>query len=134
MTFLFYRDYFCFPSHLSVYLQINKYYTVCKSLLFKITLGIYVDIRKNYKKYCILLHTISEMPLFLIKNGQLFSSITNMVISRMINRSCLQKKLYPVVTFVASSLVSFFDLLFSKYELKILATFLASSRDGWKCK
>ena len=39
---------------------------------------------------------------------------------------------YVVVTFVASSLVSFFNLLFSKYLLKCLATFLASSKAGQK--
>ena len=41
------------------------------------------------------------------------------------------KKSYVVETFVASSLVSFFNL-FSKRVLKILATVLASSKAGQK--
>ena len=40
--------------------------------------------------------------------------------------------LYPVVPFAASYLVSFFNLLFSKYVLEILATFLGSWRPGLK--
>ena len=39
-----------------------------------------------------------------------------------------KKGLYHVVTFVAKSLVSFFNLPFSKYVLKVLATFLVSSK------
>ena len=41
-----------------------------------------------------------------------------------------KKKLYVMATFVASSLVSYFNLLFSEYLLKIGATVLASSKAG----
>ena len=63
-------------------------------------------------------------------NRQLLSTITNMVILCLINRQGLQGTLYPVVTFVPSFLVSFFNLLFSKYVLKIVTNFLTSSKDG----
>ena len=39
-----------------------------------------------------------------------------------------KNRLYSVVTFVTSSLVSLFKLLFSKYVLKNLATFLVSKK------
>ena len=63
-------------------------------------------------------------------NRQLLSTITNMVILCLINKQGLKGTLYPVVTFVASFLVSFFNLLFSKYVLKIVTNFLTSSKDG----
>ena len=44
------------------------------------------------------------------------------------------EKLHAVVMFVASSRVSFFSTLFSKYILKTLAIFLASSKVGLKCE
>ena len=85
-----------------------------------------------YWKNCILLKVAFDITLFLIKEvceqtAELLSTITSMVISGIINRWGFKKKLYPVVTFVASSLASFFSLL-SKYMLKFLVTFLASSR------
>ena len=40
----------------------------------------------------------------------------------MINMQGLQKMLYAVVTFLASFLVLFFNLLFSKHGFKILGT------------
>ena len=47
--------------------------------------------------------------------------------------SCMISKSYVVVTFVASSYVSFSYALFSKYPLKIPATFSASSKADLKC-
>ena len=44
-------------------------------------------------------------------------------ISSLSNRWVLQKKLIAMATFVAGSLVSFFNLLFSRYVLKLLTTF-----------
>ena len=56
--------------------------------------------------------------------GKLLSTITNMVISCMLNRWGLQKTLYHVVTFVASSLVSFFNsLLCAKNSWNIFILF-----------
>ena len=43
------------------------------------------------------------------------------------------KKLYDVVIFVSSFLISFFNLMFSNYVLKILATFLAFFKADQKC-
>ena len=61
-------------------------------------------------------------------NRQLLWTNTDIVIPHMINRWDLQKMLHLVVTFFANSLVLFFNLLLSKYVLKILATFLTSFR------
>ena len=66
------------------------------------------------------LHTFTnnfEIPLFLIKETHEQAVASDFYkygwwISRMINRWGLHIKLYIVFTFVASSLVSFFNLLF----------------------
>ena len=88
--------------------------------------------QKNYKKHCILLKGSSDITLSLVKEvceqtAELLATITNMVIFSIVSGWGLQKKLYLVVIFVASSPVLFFHL-FSKYMLKLLATFLASSK------
>ena len=89
--------------------------------------------KKNFKKRCILLKTYFKITLFLAQEDWEQTAVFDYYkydvhISRKINRRGLQKKLYAVVIFVATSLFSFFNLLFLKYVLKVLATFLASSK------
>ena len=67
---------------------------------------------KNYKKHCILLKVSSDITLSLVKEvceqtAELLATITNMVIFGIVNGWGLQKKLYLVVIFVASSPVLF---------------------------
>ena len=111
---------------MSLYLLVNISCIVCNLTLFKITWSIYMAFLhwKNYKKHERFLNTTFEIKWFLFLN-------TNLVISHII-RWGFQKTLYPVNTFIPSSLVSLFNLMLSKYVIKILAECLASSWAGWK--
>ena len=80
-----------------------------------------------------------EIPLFLIKKVREQTAAFDyykygLRIVRMTNRWFLQKKLYDVVTFDASSVVSSFKTLLSKFMLETLATLLAFSKAGLKCE
>ena len=75
-----------------------------------------------------LLKITFEIPFFLVEEECEQSAAFDYYkydvhVSYRINRWDLQKKLYVVVTFVASSLFSFLNILFSKYVQKVLATF-----------
>ena len=113
-----------------------------KSTLFKITFEISFMLllhwKKLYKTLHILLKTTFEIPLFFIKEVHEQTGVFDyykygLHISCMINRWSLQIKLYVVVIFLACSFILFLNLSFSKYGLKILATFLTCLRADQKC-
>ena len=66
---------------------------------------------KNYNKYCILLKTSFEIPLFIIKKVCQQISILTTVLQICFTYfpHNLEMKPYVVVTFAANSLVSFFN-------------------------
>ena len=79
----------------------------------------------NDQKHCILLKATFEIPLFPIKDVLEQSPVFNYYKHGLrISADDAFNKSYAVVTFFTSSLISFFNVLFSKYVLKILATFL----------
>ena len=91
---------------------------------------------KNYKTHCLLSNKLLKYLHFLKRrflNRQLIWANTNMVINHMTNKD-FQKFKNLVVAFFASSLVSFFNFLLSKYVLNILATCLTSFRAIKTCE
>ena len=83
---------------------------------------------KNYNKYCILLETTFEVPVKLV-------TIASMVYAFLAwSTDEASKKLYAVFLCVASSLVSFFNISFSKYKLKTPTLSPVSYSGSLKCK
>ena len=82
---------------------------------------------ENYKKHCLLSKIAFEIPLFLIKEvceqTAAFNCYKYGYFLHDQQKMSSSKRLYALFTLIANSLASFFNLLFSKYMLKILATF-----------
>ena len=125
-----YRSIFCFFCHLSLYLTVNILFSL--PMLFKITFetSAWPFYSRNYKKHCIFYTNFKTSLLLLIENREKTPDFDyckyGVCISCMIYRWGF-KKTIAVVTFIVSSLVSFPNLMFSKYGAT-LATFPASSK------
>ena len=71
---------------------------------------------KNYEKHCKLLEATFEISLFFKVRGQLSPYFQCFEYFSHDQQMRPSQNVYGVVTIVASSFVSFFNLLFSKYE------------------
>ena len=79
--------------------------------------------RKGNKKHCILVKTTFEISLFLIKAvSEQIAPLNYYKYGYFLHNQQMRPSKNVMSTFVASSLVSFLNLFFSNYGLKILAS------------
>ena len=115
----YYQPFFCFTSHLSGYLPVNRFYLVCKSALLKRSLRC-IYIGKIIGNVCIFLKITFPLTVFHTKkflNRQLLVNIIkySLRICHMINRWDLQKKVICCGSHLLVVLLChYFNLLFSK--------------------
>ena len=113
---------------LCIYFLVNVSYIICKSTLFEMTFEIHF-----YQKT---LHTFKNIcwNTFIVHQGRLWTGICFQVLQIWStyfphdHQMRPSENSYAVATFIANSLVSFFNLMISEYMLKIAATFVTSSK------
>ena len=113
---------------LCIYFLVNVSYIVCKSTLFEMTFEIHF-----YQKT---LHTFKNIcwNTFIVHQGHLWTGSCFQVLQISLtyfphdHQMRPSEKSYAVATFIANSLVWFFNLMISEYVLKIAATFVTSSK------
>ena len=123
-------------NHFFVYLPVNISDIVCKSMLFRIAFDISIWPLYTIKMIKNIVYTFKSnfWNTFFFSSkrsswpGSCFWLLQVSLLPSWLTDELFKKSLYLMVSFVASFLVSFFDLLISKCKLKSIATFLASSK------